>query len=210
MLDVNESFAGESVAVLAKAYPHLEFHSIVGDFISDLAEAGPGGGPRLIIFFGGTIGNLQPEAARQFMRDVAAGMAEDDGFLVGVDLVKDPAVLERAYNDAAGVTAAFNLNMLRVLNRHAGTNFDVDGWSHRAFYDEHNRWIEMRLVSSREQTVAVGERSFTFAAGEEVRTEVSCKYTPELMRERAAEAGLRVARWDTDADGLFASVLLCR
>lgn len=209
MLDINGLYANQSVATLAAAYPSLECSAIVGNFLVDLDRLGPGG-DRLILFLAGTLGNLHPDQVPAFMTAVAAQMAPGDHFLVGVDQVKEAAVIEAAYNDAAGVTAAFNLNILRAVNTAFGADFQLQDWAHRAFYDVDNSWIEMRVRAVRETSVRVVGRELTFQAGDEIRTELSCKYTRALLAERAAPAGLQVREWFTDDQELFALALLGR
>jgi L-histidine N-alpha-methyltransferase len=165
---------------------------------------------RLVIFLGGTIGNLKPEEARQFLATRRREMAPGDHFLLGVDLVKPVARLEAAYNDAAGITAEFNRNVLRVANHCAmGGDFDPAAFSHRAFYDAGSRWIEMRLRSERRQHVrlpAIG-LELDFEPGEEIRTEISAKYDRASAEALLAGAGLEPVAWFTDPDRLFGLAL---
>jgi len=192
-------------------YPEAAVRGIVGDFLEDLAALGPGGG-RLLLFLAGTIGNLHPDALPAFFRATAATLARGDAFLVGVDLVKDPARLHAAYNDSQGITAEFNLNILRVINQRLGANFDLDDFEHRAFYDPERQWIEMRLCARRRLAARVpaAQIELRLAAGDEIRTELSCKYTRDSLTARLAGTGLVVERWITDPENLFASVLLRR
>lgn len=211
MLDVNQLFLEESLARLRAEYPAVRFHGIVGDFTRDLDRLGPGG-ERLVVFFGGTMGNLYPDERRAFLRTLGRHMALGDMILVGVDLVKDHRRLEAAYDDPEGVTAAFNLNALRVLNERFGADFDPAAFRHRAFYDAENAWIEMRVVSSRRQRVRLPALDLTLDLdeGAEIRTEVSCKFTRESLAAAAGSAGLEVARWFSDPSSLFALALLGR
>lgn len=211
MLDVNALFLEDSVRRLQADYPRFTFRGIVGDFTSDLDQLGPGG-RRLTVFFAGTVGNLYPEQRRQFFQALARQMDASDRLLVGVDLVKDRARLEAAYNDPEGVTAAFNLNALRVLNGRFDGNFDPEGFAHRAFYDAENAWIEMRLVARRPMRVRLDklDLDLELATGVELRTEVSCKFTRESLQAVAAEAGLGIDRWCQDAEALFGLALLKR
>ena len=211
LLEISEGYLRESVDRLQADYPEAEVRGIVGDFEHDLAALGPGGG-RLLLFLAGTIGNLHPDAVPAFFRSAAGVLARSDGFLVGVDLVKDPARLHAAYNDAAGVTAEFNLNILRVLNDRLGADFDPQDFEHRAFYDEGRQWIEMRLRARRKVTARIpgAGTTVTLAAGGEIRTELSCKYTRESLASRLAGTGLVLDRWITDRENLFASALLRR
>ena len=153
------------------------------------------------------MGNLYPSERTAFLARVREQMGPSDRLLLGMDLVKDPAVLEAAYNDAAGVTAEFNLNLLRALNEQLGADFDVDAFEHVAFFDTEESWIEMRLRSLREQRVSVAGLEAGFAAGEEMRTEISCKFRPEEIESSLGSAGLRLCELFTDDEGLFALAL---
>jgi L-histidine N-alpha-methyltransferase len=211
LLEINEGDLRTSVERLQADYPEASVRGIAGDFVQDLAALGPGGG-RLLLFLAGTLGNLHPDELPAFFRSAAAVLAPGDGFLVGVDLVKDPARLHAAYNDAAGVTAEFNRNILRVLNDRLGADFDVSAFEHRAFYDPERQWIEMRLRAVRPLTARLPAAGveLKLAAGEEIRTELSCKYTRESLAARLAGTGLEIESWTTDADRLFAAALLRR
>ena len=203
--DVSEPILREAGQAIAAAYPGVEVHGVVGDFERHLPEL-PGGGRRLVAFLGGTIGNLAPAMRRAFLADVAATMAPGDALLLGTDLVKDPARLEAAYDDAAGVTAEFNRNVLVVLNRELGASFDVGAFAHVARWDPGEEWVEMRLRSLVTQEVLVPAIGVVahFDEGEELRTEISAKFRRERVEEEVASAGLRLARWWTDAAGDFA------
>ena len=181
----------------------------MADFESHLDQL-PRGRRRLIAFLGGTIGNLVPDQRRRFLRGVAATMAPGDAFLLGTDLVKDPERLVRAYDDAAGVTAAFDLNVLTVVNRELGADFDLAAFRHRSVWDAENEWIEMRLRSLREQTISIRalDLQVRFAEGEEMRTEISAKFRRERLDADAAAVGLRIQDWWTDSAGDFALSLL--
>jgi L-histidine N-alpha-methyltransferase len=209
LLEIAESFLQQSVDRLQEAYPEARVRGLVGDFVSDLAALGPGG-QRLLLFLAGTIGNLHPDDLPRFFRSAAGILEPGDGFLVGVDLVKDPSRLHAAYNDAAGVTAEFNRNILRVLNDRLDADFDVDAFEHRAFYDAERQWIEMRLRALRPVRAHVAGASIALRAGEEIRTELSCKYTRSSLEARLAGSGLVLEHWVTDRDCLFASALLRR
>jgi L-histidine N-alpha-methyltransferase len=211
MLDVNALFLESSIARLRADYPGCAFRGIVGDFTTDLDRIGPGG-ERLVIFFAGTIGNLYPHEQRAFFADLARRMAPSDALLLGADLVKDRARLEAAYDDPEGVTAAFNKNALRVINRRFGADFEPSAFSHRALYDAENAWIEMRLVASRPMRVRLPtlDLRLDFAAGAEIRTEVSCKFTRASLAAAAAAGGLAVTSFHTDPEQLFALALLRR
>jgi len=211
MLDINELFLRQSITRLGADYPHLGFRGIVGDFANGFDDLGIAGG-RLVVFFAGTIGNFDPRERRRFLSELARVMDATDTFLVGVDLVKDVARLEAAYDDPEGVTAAFNINMLSVLNHRFGGNFDPSAFRHRARYDEENAWIEMRLVATRSSHVRLEQLDLDlkFAEGAEIRTEISCKFTRESLEKNAREAGLSVIGWYTDPETLFAVALLRR
>jgi len=207
MLDVNALFLERSVQKLRADYPALSFRSVLGDFTSDLARLGPGG-ERLTVLFGGTLGNLYPKQQRSFFGELARRMEASDSLLLGVDLIKDPARLEAAYNDREGVTAAFNRRALHSLNQRFGADFDPEAFDHRAFYDVEQAWIEMRLVARRPMRVhlPVLDLHLDFAAGAEIRTEVSCKFDRASLE--AAAQGLEVAEWYTDPERLFALAVL--
>ena len=209
MFDVNRRFIDASIRALRADYPEVEFHGVVGDFTRGLARLGAGG-DRLIVFFGGTIGNFHSDERTLFFRELAGQMAASDTLLIGVDLVKDRARLEAAYNDSAGVTAAFNRRSLHSLNRRFGADFDPEAFAHRAFYDERNAWIEMRLVATRPMVVRVPtlDLRLEFARGDEIRTEVSCKFTRASLARAAA--GLAITGWFTDPQELFALALMRR
>lgn len=211
LLDINETFLAESCRRLAADYPGLAVLGIVGDFTRDLQALGPGGG-RLAVFFAGTIGNLHPDEVPPFLARLARRLEPGDSFLLGVDLVKDESRLHAAYNDAAGVTARFNLNILQVVNDRLGADFDLAGFEHVAFYDRENAWIEMRLRARRDCRVRVPAAGLDlrFRRGDEVRTEISCKYTRASLEALLPGTGLHVEGWFTDPEELFAMVLLGR
>ena len=202
-LDVSEEVLREAAADVAAAYG-IEVRAVVGDFSRHLGDV-PRDGRRLVAFLGSTIGNLVPDERAGFLASLRRGLGDGDSFLLGTDLVKDRARLLAAYDDAAGVTARFNRNVLAVLDAELGGDLDPEAFDHVARWDEQQRWIEMRLRSRREQvaTLAAVERTVHFAAGEEVRTEVSAKFTPEQVEGELAAAGLRVDRRWTDAAGDF-------
>jgi L-histidine N-alpha-methyltransferase len=160
----------------------------------------------LFAFLGGTIGNLVPSERAKFLSSVRSVLFEGEWLLLGTDLVKDPAVLVRAYDDAAGVTAEFNKNVLLVLNRELGADFDVSAFSHVARWDADAEWIEMRLRAERSMRVRLAALSLdiSFAAGEEMRTEVSAKFRRAGVAREVGEAGFELVRWFADPDGLFA------
>ena len=203
--DVSEAFLRDAAAAVAAEYPGLHVHGVVGDFDHHLGLL-PRGGRRLVAFLGGTIGNLVPDARARFLDQVVSGLEPGDAFLLGTDLVKDVPRLEAAYDDAKGVTADFNRNVLRVINRQLGADFDVDAFTHVAFFDTVNEWIEMRLRSAAAQTVRIPSLDLTvpFAAGEELHTEISAKFRREGVEAELAAAGLKLAHWWTDRHGDFA------
>ncbi|AVT34161.1 L-histidine N(alpha)-methyltransferase [Plantactinospora sp. BC1] len=205
-LDVSVSALERSTAEIAAAYPGLRVRGIVGDFTRHLDRL-PTGGRRLVAFLGGTIGNLLPAERAEFLAALRSALERGDWLLLGTDLVKDPGILVPAYDDAAGVTAEFNRNVLRVLNRELGADFEVDAFDHVALWDPERRWIEMRLRARRPMRVRVLDLDLAFAEGEELRTEISAKFRPEDVDAELAAAGFTVrARWTDDA-GLFAVTL---
>lgn len=205
-LDVSTSALAASTAALAADYPGLRVRGIVGDFTRHLAQL-PTGGRRLVIFLGGTIGNLLPVERAEFLTGMRAALEVGDWLLVGTDLVKDPAVIVPAYDDAAGVTAEFNRNVLRVLNRELDADFDPAAFAHVALWNPEHEWIEMRLRAERPMRVRVLDLEVDFAAGEDLRTEVSAKFRPEGIADELAAAGLRTERFWTDPGGLFGVTL---
>jgi len=208
LLDINETFLTTSAEALADDYPEMEVRGVVGDFLRDLDSVGMGD-DRLFIFLAGTIGNLYPRQLAAFLGSLRAVLSANDGFLVGLDLVKDTGRLEAAYNDSAGITASFNLNALRVLNRRFGTDFDVEAFEHVAFYDRDREWIEMRVRALRPTSASLGGgRELRFEAGDEIRTEISRKFTRQSFAAALAGSGLELAAWFTDPESLFASALV--
>jgi L-histidine N-alpha-methyltransferase len=209
LLDVNEAFLAASARRLADDYPGIEVRGIVGDFLHDLEAVGPGN-DRLFLFFAGTIGNIHPGQLPSFLRDVRRVLGHRDAFLVGLDLIKDPRLLEAAYNDSTGVTAAFNRNILQVLNDRFGTDFELDAFEHVAFYDADHAWIEMRVRALRPTTVSLeGEAGrILLGAGDEIRTEISCKFTRLSFADALFGTGLELWRWWTDPEDRFALALV--
>jgi L-histidine N-alpha-methyltransferase len=232
-VDVSESALAAAGDALAAEYPGLAVHAVVADFENYLgvpsgAGAGAGvtgngvtgngvtgngaradgdaaAGPRLVAFLGSTIGNMVPAERGVFLRRVRARLRPGDAFLLGTDLVKDPAVLIAAYDDSAGVTAAFNKNVLAVLNAELGADFDLDAFEHVAVWDAEREWIEMRLRAASAQSVLVRDLGLTvgFTAGEEMRTEVSAKFREAGVAAELAAAGLAMRSWWTDPGGQF-------
>jgi len=202
--DVSEQTLRDAAAAVAQEYG-VVVHAVVGDFERHLAEV-PTGGRRLVAFLGGTIGNLEPAARARFLAAIADGLGPDDALLLGTDLVKDVARLEAAYDDAAGVTAEFNRNVLRVVNRELDADFVPERFEHVARFDEAEEWIEMRLRATEPMRahVAALDLDVEFAAGEELRTEISAKFRRERVAAELAAAGLALSRWWTDPPGDFA------
>jgi L-histidine N-alpha-methyltransferase len=202
--DVSEQTLRDAAAAVAQEYG-VVVHAVVGDFERHLAEV-PTGGRRLVAFLGGTIGNLEPAARARFLAEIAEGLDPDDALLLGTDLVKDVARLEAAYDDAAGVTAEFNRNVLRVVNRELDADFAPERFDHVARFDEPEEWIEMRLRATEPMRVHVAalDLEVEFAAGEELRTEISAKFRRERVAAELAAAGLTLSGWWTDPPGDFA------
>ncbi len=202
--DVDAGMLSATATAIQREYPGVEIEAVCGDFEEHLNEI-PGGGRRLFVFLGSTIGNLTPVPRAEFLATLAAVMRPGDSLLLGTDLVKDAGRLVRAYDDAAGVTARFNRNVLAVINRELDADFDVDAYRHVARWNAESERIEMWLRADRRQRVRVGalELSVDFAAGEEMLTEVSCKFRPDGVNAELAGAGLRRIRWWTDSAGDF-------
>jgi L-histidine N-alpha-methyltransferase len=206
-IDVTERMVRDCAEALVAEYPGLAVHGIVGDFERHLAHVPAPEAPRIVAFLGGTIGNFAPGSRRRFLRGLAKLLRPGQDFLLlGTDLVKDPGVLEAAYDDGAGVTADFNRNVLHVVNRELDANFVPESFDHVAFFDRDREWIEMRLRAQRPQRVTVGKLGLriSFAAGEELRTEISAKFTRERIEGDLAAAGMELVAQFTDAGGLFA------
>jgi L-histidine N-alpha-methyltransferase len=203
-VDISEEITRETAEKVAAEYEGINVRGLVCDFELDL-ERIEAGGPRVIALLGGTIGNFAPQQRAGFLRRIANLLDRDDRFLLGTDLVKDRATLEAAYNDSAGVTAEFNKNVLAVLNRELQADFDLDAFEHVARWDPENLWIDIRLRSLADQIVNVKalEMKVPFAAGEEMRTEISTKFARPGLEGIYAEAGLEITDWFTDSEGLF-------
>ncbi|HKJ69655.1 MAG TPA: L-histidine N(alpha)-methyltransferase [bacterium] len=204
-IDVSEEFLEESARELAAMYPRADIHGLIGDFIEpiDLPYQAE---PRLIIFLGSTIGNLTDREADRFLHLIADQMNRNDLFLLGTDLVKDVSILEDAYNDAQGITAEFNLNMLRNINRALDGTFDPGRFRHHAFYNEDEDQIEMHLIAREDHTVALEaiDTTVEFQENESIRTELSCKYTRQRVEHLLQSAGLTMTDWFTDENNYFA------
>jgi len=210
-LDVSPDASRRAAAALIRDYPSLRVEGVIGDFERPHDLPFPGK-RRLLAFLGSTIGNFDRDDSVGFLRGAAREMTPADGFLIGFDLIKDRAILERAYNDAAGVTAEFNLNLLRVMNRELGADFDPAGFRHRAFYDPERARVEMHLVSEIAQTVRLPaiDLEIDFETGESIRTELSHKYDRESVEALLGRSGLRLAEWFTDEREWFALALARR
>jgi L-histidine N-alpha-methyltransferase len=232
-VDVSESALRAAGAAVAAEYPGLDVHAVVSDFDAYLGleaagsgdgpqphpggrpprSASPGGvprtpgppGDRLVAFLGSTIGNMMPPERARFLSRVRSALRPGDTFLLGTDLVKDPAVLIAAYDDSAGVTSAFNKNVLSVLNDSLGADFDLDAFDHVVVWDAESEWIEMRLRSAADQEIPVPgvELTVPFGAGEEMRTEVSAKFRRAGVAAELAAAGFEMRSWWTDEAGQF-------
>jgi L-histidine N-alpha-methyltransferase len=205
-VDVSESAVEESAVRLADEYEGLAIHGIVGDFERDLDRVPREDRRRLIAFLGGTIGNFDEGERRSMLQTMRAQLGPEDRVLVGTDLVKDRDRLEAAYNDAAGVTAEFNRNVLNVINANLAGELDPERFDHRALYDEDRQWIEMRLCAREQHAVRIGaiDLDVAFEAGEHIRTEISCKFTQDRLEREYASAGLALIDIFTDSENLFA------
>ncbi|POX53137.1 L-histidine N(alpha)-methyltransferase [Streptomyces sp. Ru71] len=204
-VDVSESALVQAGQALVAERPDLDVHALIADFTGALALPDTPG-PRLVAFLGGTIGNLLPAERATFLASVRALLSPGDALLLGTDLVKDERVLVRAYDDAAGVTAAFNKNVLAVINRELGADFEPEAFDHVALWNAEREWIEMRLRARTAQTVKVPalDLAVDFAAGEELRTEVSAKFREDGVRAELAAAGMELTHWWTDRERRFA------
>ncbi len=202
-VDVSESALVDAAETIGRD-DGLEVQAVLADFSVHLGRL-PRSGRRLVALLGGTIGNLDPAERAVFLAEVRRILEPGDSLLLGTDLVKDPAVLVAAYDDAAGVTAEFNLNVLQVLNRELGADFDPAAFSHVARWNAEEEWIEMRLRSRRRQLVRVpgADLEVPLLAGEEIRTEISAKFRPARVGAELAAAGFRLAGWWTDRAGRF-------
>jgi len=203
-VDVSESALIQAAHRLLASYPGLAIRAVVSDFEEHLGLPDSRGG-RLVAFLGGTIGNFLPDQRARFLASLRRRLGPGDALLLGTDLVKDPSVLQAAYDDPAGVTAAFNKNVLLVLNAELGASFDPDAFEHVALWDPAAEWIEMRLRSGEQQVVAVPGlgMSVEFAEGEEMRTEVSAKFRQAGVASELAAAGFEMRSWWTDEAGQF-------
>ncbi|HEY5942934.1 MAG TPA: L-histidine N(alpha)-methyltransferase [Solirubrobacterales bacterium] len=205
-VDISEEITARTAAELVEEYPGLDVHGLVCDFEQHLERVPHGTDKRMIAFLGGTIGNLYPRQRHAFLERIAALLGPDDHLLLGTDLIKDRDRLEAAYDDSAGITAEFNKNVLAVLNNQLGADFDLDCFEHVARYDEEAERMDIRLRSTADQEVRLDglDLEISFAVGEEMRTEISTKFTRERLEDVYAGAGLELRGWFTDAAGDYA------
>jgi L-histidine Nalpha-methyltransferase len=211
-VDVDAQMVDAAAERLMHAYPFLDVHAVIGDFERHLNHVPPPSGRRLVAFLGSTIGNLEPGGRHELLLQLGRLLRREDRLLLGVDLVKDPAILEAAYNDRQRVTEEFNRNILRVVNRELDANFDLRAFGHRAFYDPIAHRIEMHLFAHSPQAVSISALELTvhIAASESIWTESSYKFTYDSSAAMLRSAGLSVERWLTDPAGQFALVLAGR
>jgi L-histidine N-alpha-methyltransferase len=212
-VDVSESAVQEAARQLVDEYDGLSIHGVIGDFQRHLDRVPAADGPpRIVALLGGTIGNFPPGTRRALLREIGGLLGDQDRLLLGTDLVKDPAVIEAAYDDSQGVTAEFNRNVLHVINRELHADFTPDAFDHVAFFDRRHEWVEMRLRARRPCSVLIAGLGLRveFAAGEELRTEISAKFTRARIEADFRAAGLRLDRWYTDPDDLFALSVAAR
>jgi dimethylhistidine N-methyltransferase len=204
-VDISEKQLRKSSALFRKIFPHLEVLPVCADYLQAVVLPSPRHeAARNVVYFpGSTIGNFEPKEALEFLRRIANVSGRGGGLLIGVDLQKDQNVIEAAYNDKAGVTAQFNLNLLAHINRETGANFDLSRWQHRASYNSEAGRIEMYLISAIDQTVRIQDRQFHFRAGEKILTEHSYKHTPEGFIALARQAGFDFVKLWTDDARLF-------
>jgi L-histidine N-alpha-methyltransferase len=212
-LDVSEQTLQDAAEQLVSEYEGLQVEGVIADFERHLDSVPErDGGPRIVALLGGTIGNFPPGTRRRLLREIGGLLGPEDRLLLGTDLVKDPALIEAAYDDSEGVTAEFNRNVLHVINRELDADFSPDAFEHVAFFDSRHEWVEMRLRARTPQTVRVNAvgLSVEFDAGEELRTEISAKFTRPRLEADFEAAGLGLERWFTDPDALFALSLAAR
>jgi L-histidine Nalpha-methyltransferase len=205
-VDISEEITQRTATELVGEYPGLAVRGLVCDFEQHLERIPAADGTRMIAFLGGTVGNLYPRQRHAFLERIAALLGPGDHLLLGTDLIKDTARLEAAYDDSAGVTAEFNKNVLEVLNRELGADFDLDAFEHVARYDEEAERMDIRLRSLADQDVRLDglDLEISFIAGEEMRTEISTKFTRERIESVYASADLELRGWFTDAAGDYA------
>lgn len=207
-MDVSEGMLCRAASTLLREYPRLRIHGLVGDYERDLHHLPPGR-QRLVLFLGSTIGNLSPAATADFLGALRRQLAGGDHFLLGVDLVKSVEILEAAYNDRAGVTAEFNRNVLRVINRELDADFALDCFDHVAFFNRERSQIEMHLRARSAQRVTIRKLELTvaFAAGETIHTEISRKFTRDEVESTLRVAGFQLVDWYTPPNRYFALAL---
>lgn len=207
-IDISEEALSEAARALCNYYPWLAIDGLVGDFFTDLGDV-PRNGRRLVTFLGSTIGNFPTDVRIRFLRAVATMMRPGDGFLLGIDLVKDIDTMLAAYDDSAGVTEAFNKNILHVVNRQLDADFAVDDFEYSAEWDHESECVSMGLVATRDMVVSIRslDMEVEFRAGELLHNEVSCKFRRETISEQLAAAGLRISRWWTDPQDRFAMAM---
>jgi L-histidine Nalpha-methyltransferase len=211
--DVSASVVEDAAQELVEQYDGLRVEGVIGDFERHLDRIPPRGeAPRIVALLGGTIGNFPPGTRRTLLSSITTLLGPGDRLLLGTDLVKDPEIIEAAYDDAEGVTAEFNRNVLHVLNRELGADFTPEAFDHVAFFDRRNEWVEMRLRARRPCSVLIADLGLRveFAAGEELRTEISAKFTRARVQADFEAAGLGLDGWYTDPDELFALSLAAR
>lgn len=213
-LDVSEQVVEEAARALVQEYPRLQVHGVIGDFERhlDRIPARLAARPRLVALLGGTIGNFPPGTRRRLLRQISSLLGAEDRLLLGTDLVKDPDVIEAAYNDAQGITAEFNRNVLAVINERLDADFPLECFEHVAFFDRRHEWVEMRLRARRPCSVLIAALGLRveFAAGEELRTEISAKFTRPRIDQDFAAAGLQRERFYTDGARRFGLTLARR
>jgi len=211
-VDISEEITHQTASLLVDEYPGLAVRGLVCDFEQHLERVPDEGGARMIAFLGGTIGNLYPRQRHAFLERIAALLSPGDHLLLGTDLIKERERLEAAYDDAAGVTAEFNKNVLAVLNRELGADFDLDAFEHVARYDAEAERMDIRLRSLVDQDVCLDglDLEISFTAGEEMRTEISTKFTRERLESVYQSADMELRGWFTDAAGDYALSLACR
>jgi L-histidine N-alpha-methyltransferase len=206
-LDVSQKAVEEAAERLVDEFPEVRVHGVIGDFERHLGAIPDGArAPRIVALLGGTIGNFPPGTRRNLLRKLGSLLGHEDRLLIGTDLVKDPAIIEAAYDDPEGVTAEFNRNVLHVINRELDADFAPGAFEHIAFFDRRHEWVEMRLRARRPCSVLIADLGLRveFAAGEEIRTEISTKFTEDRVRADLEASGLRLDRWYTDSGELFA------
>jgi len=203
-MDISDDFLKQSAVQLAEEYPWLNVHAVCTDFVhQEKAPEGLPAGKRVVFYPGSTLGNMRPADASAFLGNLGHWLNQDGGVLIGIDMHKSTRILEAAYNDEQGVTAAFNLNILSNINTLMNANFDIRQFDHHAFYNEEKYRIEMHLVSKAEQMVKLGDTNISFTRGETIHTENSYKYTPESFKEIAQDAGFAINSSWTDEQKLF-------